>query len=147
MEFESETRTYSSMKIVFGLLIVVCAVWIVACGGKKEAANEEEYVANESASTAGTAVDQIALGEALVKGNDCNTCHHKVNTLIGPAHTAVAKKYEFNEANIKLLAEKIINGGSGVWGQIPMAAHIDVNQADAEAMARYVLSLDEEKEH
>jgi len=126
--------------------LVVCSLLLAACGSK-EKTNGEEYVANESKPEAGKAVDQIALGEVLLKGNDCNTCHHKTNTLIGPSHTDVAKKYEFTEENVKLLAGKIINGGSGVWGKIPMAPHIDVNQSDADAMARYVLSLDGEKEH
>ena len=117
-----------------------------ACGGKKET-NAEEYAANESKPATGDAVDQVALGEALVKGNDCNTCHHKINTLIGPAHTAVAQKYDFTAENVRMLAEKIMKGGSGVWGPIPMAAHVDVSQSDAEAMARYVLSMDGEKEH
>ncbi|MBL7850886.1 MAG: cytochrome c class I [Cyclobacteriaceae bacterium] len=129
------------------LSLVVCLV-VAACGGKTESKNEEEYVANSATDTGQpAAVDPVALGEALVKQNDCNTCHHKTNTLIGPAHTAVAQKYEFTEANVKLLAEKITKGGSGVWGQIPMAAHLGLSQDDAEAMARYVLSLDGEKEH
>jgi cytochrome c len=59
----------------------------------------------------------------------------------------VAKKYDFTQANVTLLASKIISGGSGVWGEIPMSAHPDINQADAEKMARYVLSMDGEKEH
>lgn len=130
------------------LIYVLVGVAAMSCGGKTESKNEEEYVANSASGTSQpAAVDQVALGEALLKQNDCNTCHHKTNTLIGPAHTAVAQKYEFTEANVKLLAEKITKGGSGVWGQIPMAAHLGLSQADAEAMARYVLSLDGEKEH
>jgi cytochrome c len=129
------------------LCLSVCLI-ASACGGKTESKNEEEYVANSAAESGQpAAVDQVALGEALIKQNDCNTCHHRTNTLIGPAHTAVAQKYEFTEANVKMLAEKITKGGSGVWGQIPMAAHLGLSQADAEAMARYVLSLDGEKEH
>ena len=135
------------MKVVFSLIVIVAFVLVSACGAKKDSTNAEEYVANEGKAGAGNAVDPVALGEALVKGNDCNTCHHKTNTVIGPAHLAVAKKYEFTEASVKLLAEKIMKGGSGVWGQIPMAAHVDLNQSDAESMARYVLSLDGEKEH
>ena len=81
----------------------------------------------------------------LVDGSDCKTCHHPINKIIGPSHTDVAKKYEFTQANVSLLAEKIISGGSGVWGEIPMAAHVDLSKADAEKMAMYVLSLDGEK--
>lgn len=128
--------------------VLMLVVFVMAsCGSKKENANTEEFVANDNSSATQTPVDAIARGEALVKSNDCSTCHHRINTIIGPAHTDVAKKYEFTEANVKLLAGKILQGGTGVWGQIPMNAHADISQDDAEAMARYVLSLDNEKEH
>ncbi len=125
-------------------------LFAISCGSKKEAQNKEEYVANEAAAestAAPTGGDAIAAGEALVKASDCKTCHHKTNKIIGPAHTDVAKKYDFTKANVELLAGKIIKGGSGVWGEVPMTAHPDVTQADAEKMARYVLSLDGETEH
>jgi len=85
----------------------------------------------------------IQEGRILVDANDCKTCHHSTNKIIGPAHLDVAKKYETTDANVKLLADRIIKGGSGVWGEIPMTAHTDLSQEDAEKMARYVLSLDE----
>ncbi len=134
-------------KIVYYLFASAFAMTVVACGSKTENKNTEEYVANESAAEAPTTLDAIAQGEALVKASDCKTCHHTVNKIIGPAHTDVAKKYEFNKASVDLLAQKIINGGVGVWGEIPMSAHVDISQADAEKMARYVLSLDGETEH
>ena len=128
-------------------LAAVAAFIAMSCGGKKESANKEDYVANQHATEVPVAADAIAQGEALVKASDCKTCHHAVNKLIGPAHTDVAKKYEFTDANVKLLADKIIKGGTGVWGQIPMTAHPDITQSDAEKMAQYVLSLDGEKAH
>lgn len=136
------------MKRVFYSAIVIAACAIaIACGGKKESSNSEEYVANENKAEAQKGVDVIAQGEALVKASDCKTCHHPTNKIIGPAHTDVAKKYDFTEANVKMLATKIIQGGVGVWGEVPMNAHPDITQDDAEKMARYVLSLDGEKEH
>jgi cytochrome c len=133
-------------KIIYYVALGTMITILQACGGKKEA-NQEEYVANETATETPASVDVIAQGEALVKASDCKTCHHPINKIIGPAHTDVAKKYDFTEANVKMLADKIIKGGTGVWGQIPMSAHADINQSDAEKMARYVLSLDGEKEH
>ncbi|MFZ9503502.1 MAG: c-type cytochrome [Cyclobacteriaceae bacterium] len=117
-----------------------------ACGGEKKEAQQEEFVVNESSAPA-AAADPIAEGMALVAASDCKTCHHTDNKIIGPSHKEVAQKYEFTEANVKMLAEKIIKGGQGVWGQIPMTPHPDVKQEDAEKMARYVLSLDGETEH
>ena len=129
------------------ILYYAVAMTLVACGSKTENKNTEEYVANESASEAPATMDVIAQGEALVKASDCKTCHHPINKIIGPAHTEVAKKYEFNKANVEMLAQKIIKGGVGVWGEVPMSAHTDVSQVDAEKMALYVLSLDGETEH
>jgi cytochrome c len=131
-----------------GFVVAFC-VMISSCGPKKEAKETEDYGTPEATEEAPAVSDNnaIAQGEALVKASDCKTCHHPVNKIIGPAHTDVAKKYEFTEANVKMLADKIIKGGQGVWGQIPMTAHPDVSQADAEKMAKYVLSLDGEKEH
>ena len=134
-------------KTIYYFSILVLIATCVSCGSKKETKNTEEYVANESATEAPQAGDAISMGESLVKASDCKTCHHAINKIIGPSHTDVAKKYEFNKANVELLAQKIIKGGTGVWGQVPMSPHPDISQADAEKMARYVLSLDGEKEH
>lgn len=133
------------MKNTFYLLFAGL-IFLTSCGGEKKEAQQEEFVVNESSQPA-VAADPIAEGQALVAASDCKTCHHTDNKIIGPSHKEVAQKYEFTEANVKMLAEKIIKGGQGVWGQIPMTPHPDVTQGDAEKMARYVLSLDGEKEH
>lgn len=134
-------------RIVNAALVVVATVVVISCSSKKETAAGEDYGTPTESSEPAVKVDLIAQGESLVKASDCKTCHHAVNKIIGPSHTDVAKKYEFTEANVKMLAEKIIKGGSGVWGEIPMAPHADISQVDAEKMARYVLSLDGETEH
>jgi cytochrome c len=80
-------------------------------------------------------------GSALIEGSDCRTCHKNDAKLIGPSYKDVAKKYPNTPENVKMLAEKIIQGGQGNWGEIPMAAHPGVSQADAEAMVKYILTL------
>jgi cytochrome c len=135
-------------KQTYFILAVILSLVAYSCGSKKETKNAEDYGTPQEETTAPvTASDAITQGESLVKASDCKTCHHKVNKIIGPSHTDVAKKYDFTRANVELLAGKIIKGGSGVWGEVPMAAHADITQADAEKMARYVLSLDGETEH
>jgi len=134
-------------KIQYLTIASIITLIAFSCGSKKEKAATEDYGTPKEEATTPVTSDAIAQGESLVKASDCKTCHHPINKIIGPAHTDVAKKYEFTEANVKMLAQKIIKGGSGVWGQIPMTAHVDVSEADAEKMARYVLSLDGEKEH
>lgn len=138
-------------KLMLVLLLAATASWtMTSCGGKKEEAKEEE--AEETVDSNDLAEpkkesseDLIKQGQVLVDQSDCKTCHHATNKIIGPAHTDVAKKYEFTQGNITMLAGKIIKGGSGVWGEIPMTAHPDLSQQDAEKMAMYVLSLDGEK--
>lgn len=134
-------------RVYYFTSVSLIALFLTSCGSKKEKAATEDYGTPKEEAATPQAGDVIAQGESLVKASDCKTCHHPVNKIIGPAHTDVAKKYEFTEANVKMLGQKIIKGGSGVWGQIPMTAHPDVSEADAEKMARYVLSLDGEKEH
>ena len=130
------------------LSIFAIALIIFACGSKKtENAEKEDFgTPDESSTTEASGGDAIAQGEALVQASDCKTCHAKDQKIVGPSHTDVAKKYDFTEANVKMLAQKIVTGGSGNWGEVPMTAH-DIPMADAEKMARYVLSLDGEKEH
>jgi cytochrome c len=138
------------MKKLFALvaIVAIASFALTSCGSKKEEAKPEgdAYSDYETAEPKKASPDElIAQGQTLVDASDCKTCHHSTNKIVGPAHTEVAKKYEFTQANVTLLAGKIIAGGAGVWGDVPMTAHADVSQADAEKMAMYVLSLDGEK--
>ncbi|MBL0743648.1 c-type cytochrome [Chryseolinea lacunae] len=136
------------MKKVFVVIALVSiASWtLTSCGGsKKETETEETKDEAEAPELAepktDSADDLIKQGQALVDASDCKTCHHPTNKIVGPSHTDVAKKYEFTKANVSMLADKIINGGSGNWGEIPMSPHADLSKGDAEKMAMYVLSL------
>ena len=133
--------------LVLIALVGIASVSMTSCGSKKEAKEEDDaYAEHETAEPAKeSSADLIAQGQALVDASDCKTCHHPTNKIIGPSHTDVAKKYDFTKANVGLLAGKIINGGSGVWGEIPMSPHAGISMADAEKMAMYVLSLDGEQ--
>jgi cytochrome c len=82
-------------------------------------------------------------GLQLVADNGCPTCHKIDDKVTGPTYREVANKYgsEPEDKIVPYLAGKIIAGGSGVWGQIPMIPHPTVTQADAEKMAKYILLL------
>jgi cytochrome c len=127
------------MKKVLGTIVVVVA--IMACGGNKENKTAD------GAATASTSTSSLSdnpdyqKGVALVGKSDCLTCHKVNEKNIGPAYKDVAAKYENTDANVKMLAEKIIKGGSGNWGAIPMTPHPALSQEDAEALAKYVLLL------
>ena len=83
----------------------------------------------------------IDQGKQLLSKSDCLTCHQVQVKVVGPAYSAVAAKYPATTENIDKLSDKIIKGGSGSWGQIPMTPHPSVAKADAEKMVKYILSL------
>ena len=123
------------------LCTLSAAVLLVACGGgetKKETTTEATTAAPENKLSDNP---DYSKGLALVAGSDCLTCHKANEKNIGPAYKDVAAKYENTDENVKMLAEKIIKGGSGNWGAIPMTAHPALSQEDAEAMVKYVLLL------
>jgi cytochrome c len=73
--------------------------------------------------------------------SDCNACHAINKKLIGPAFVDIAKKYKGNSGALARLTGKVINGGGGVWGAIPMTPHPQLSRKDAAEMVRYILSL------
>lgn len=80
-------------------------------------------------------------GKALMDKSDCNACHALDNQLVGPAYKEIAKKYSGDKTALAMLSEKVIKGGAGNWGQIPMAPHPQLSQGDATEMVKYILSL------
>ena len=80
-------------------------------------------------------------GEKLIAKSDCVGCHKLDKKLIGPAYLDIAKKYPNTDKNINSLADKVIKGGSGVWGTMPMSAHSSLKKEDAKSMAQYILGL------
>lgn len=122
------------------------ALAFIACGGSESAKKDAATTATtseaaEAAATAPSDNPDYEKGLALVAGSDCLTCHKVDEKVIGPSYRDVANKYENTEANVKMLAEKIIKGGQGVWGEVAMTAHPAVTQADAEQMVKYILLL------
>lgn len=84
-------------------------------------------------------------GLKLIEGSDCKACHAVDKKSIGPAYRDVAAKYKGNKGAVELLSKKIISGGGGVWGEVPMAGHPQISAADAGEMVKYILSLADEK--
>ncbi|MDQ6635332.1 MAG: PKD domain-containing protein, partial [Gemmatimonadota bacterium] len=80
-------------------------------------------------------------GRAAVEASDCLACHHVDSKSIGPAFTAVAKKYRGDSLGSARLVRKIRSGGSGVWGNVVMPPHPQLSEAQAGQIVAYVLSL------
>lgn len=79
--------------------------------------------------------------QALATSKNCMACHAVDKKLVGPAFKDVAAKYAGQAGAADKLATKIIKGGSGVWGPVPMPANAQVNEAEAKKLAAWVLSL------
>jgi cytochrome c len=88
-----------------------------------------------------TTILQTTTAEKLMAKSDCMICHNKEKKVVGPSFIAIANKYPTNTKNVNSLADKIIKGSVGVWGSIPMAAHVGYNKEDAKTIVKYILSL------
>jgi cytochrome c len=139
------------------IILGLCSV-ILACNSSGDSAVSDTTSSGENLSATAqqsgtdTNVNKIGTdspvasagsgkGEELIKKSDCLTCHKVDVKLIGPAYQEVAAKYPATDANIEMLAGKIIKGGGGVWGDIPMPPHPALSTDDAKEMVRYILSL------
>lgn len=117
---------------------------IAACGSNNEGSNNSSSDTTASAAPATNDVTtnpDYQKGLALVASNDCLTCHKVDEKVTGPAYRDVANKYENTPENVTKLADKIIKGGSGNWGTIPMTPHPALTEADAQQMVKYILLL------
>ncbi|WP_026434452.1 c-type cytochrome [Paracidovorax oryzae] len=79
--------------------------------------------------------------QALATAKNCMACHAVDKKLVGPSYKDVAAKYAGQKDAVDKLAAKIMKGGSGVWGPVPMPANSQVNEAEAKKLAAWVLSL------
>jgi cytochrome c len=76
----------------------------------------------------------------LAKQKNCLACHAVDKKLVGPAYKDVAAKYKNDKNAQATLAKKIREGGVGNWGQVPMPANPQVNEQEAQTLAKWVLS-------
>ena len=140
--------------VVLGISLV-----IAACGGPKPGESEggegdsveatnQTAVSHQTNAAQDTAVSDIGTakaettpnkGKELMASLDCMTCHKEQEKVIGPAFAEIAKKY--TTADEEKLAKKVIAGGAGNWGTVPMTAHPDLKLEDAKQMVSYILSV------
>jgi cytochrome c len=77
---------------------------------------------------------------ALATSKNCMSCHAVERKVLGPSFKDVAAKYKDDKGAVDTLASKIMKGGSGVWGPVPMPANNQVSEADAKKLAAWVMS-------
>ena len=87
-------------------------------------------------------ISQAAFASAdLAKAKNCMSCHAVGSKLIGPSYKDVAAKYAGDAGAEERLTQKVLKGGSGSWGPVPMPANAQVSEAEARTLVKWVLSL------
>ena len=115
---------------------------IAACGNNASNTGSSDTTASAAPATNDVTTNpDYQKGLKLIAANDCLTCHKVDEKVTGPAYRDVANKYDNTDANVKMLAQKVIKGGSGNWGTVPMTPHPALTDADAEQMVKYILLL------
>jgi cytochrome c len=86
-------------------------------------------------------VSTAAMANAdLAKAKNCMACHAVANKVVGPSFKDVAAKYAGDKTAEDKLTQKVIKGGSGVWGAVPMPANAQVSEAEARTLVKWVLT-------
>ncbi|HSN61809.1 MAG TPA: c-type cytochrome [Ferruginibacter sp.] len=72
---------------------------------------------------------------------DCKSCHKTAEKFQGPSYNEISDKYAGQSTAVKYLSKKLIEGGVGVWGTIPMNPHPNMSQSDADEISKFILSI------
>jgi cytochrome c len=122
------------------VVILSGALLAAACGNS----GETKSAGKDTVAAAPSAADTKGL--ELIGSSDCTTCHRLQQAgsgaTIGPAYSQVADKYSpAADTTVDRLVKKIVSGGTGVWGLVPMTPHPALPEADIRTMVKYILSL------
>lgn len=122
-------------------ILMISSVTFMSCGGNadKEAAKTDTVAS--TANAAPTPDPMAKEGLELIGKSDCLTCHKVNEASVGPAYSLVAARYAGNQTGQDSLVNKIIKGGAGNWGAVPMMAHPNLAPEDVKKMVAYVMSL------
>jgi len=79
--------------------------------------------------------------QELAQKKNCLACHQVDKKLVGPGFKEVAAKYAGDKTAADKLAQKIIKGGSGSFGAVPMPANPQVSEAEAKQLVTWIMGL------
>ena len=89
--------------------------------------------------TAFAAAPAFAQADLAQKKN-CMACHAIDKKFVGPSYKDVAAKYAGQKDAVDKLAQKVVKGGSGTWGAVPMPANPQVTEAEAKQLVGWILT-------
>jgi cytochrome c len=130
-------------KYLIGLAFIS---FMAACGGGSGTGSTSDTTSSSTSSGGSNSNDvsnnpDYKAGLKMVASSDCLTCHEIDTKKIGPAYRDVANKYAGVDTAVDYLSHKVITGGSGVWGNVPMTPHANLSVDSAKQMVKYVLLL------
>lgn len=120
-------------KLFFTGIIGLC---MISCSQKEN--TPVDTASSEKMNDVQSAKSSLS-GDQIIESLDCSGCHAVNDRMIGPSYQEIADKY--SEKDMELVASKIIEGGSGVWGGVPMSPHPQVSKEEAKKMVEYILTL------
>jgi cytochrome c len=82
----------------------------------------------------------VKADQALAQAKNCMACHAVDKKLVGPSYKEISKKYAGQKDAVARLATKIIKGGAGAWGAVPMPANPQVSEAEAQRLVNWILA-------
>lgn len=79
--------------------------------------------------------------DALFEANDCSTCHGRHERVVGPSYREIAERHASlpRREAVEALVEKVLEGGVGAWGPVPMPPHPELTRTDAASLVRIIL--------
>ena len=116
--------------------LFVTVLFLISCGDTQQRPENNSAIVSDSTESSDK---EEEFG--LISEYDCATCHRKDEKISGPAYMDIAGKYKNDKKAEEYLSRKILEGGSGVWGDVPMNSHPSMPKEDAVLLARYILSL------
>jgi len=126
--------------------ILSCTIFAASCGNSGESKPTDTATTTPATTKPAATAGADSKGLELIGASDCTTCHRLdkagSGASIGPAYSEVADKYSpAADSTVNRLVKKIIAGGSGIWGTVPMTPHPSVPEPDVREMVKYILTL------
>ena len=98
------------------------------------------FIALATLATAFAASTPALADMALATSKNCMACHAVDKKLVGPSYKDIATKYAGQADAVDKLAGKVLKGGSGAWGPVPMPANAQINDADAKKLVAWIMA-------
>ena len=126
-------------------LAIIATLSLTGCGSDSDSAAVGEAVVPEVASVEPVVEKAIEVNPEVLaadlKSLGCYACHAIETKRVGPSYRAVAERYRDQPESVPALVAKVINGGGGVWGPIPMVTHPHLTQEQLTPLIERILQL------